>query len=111
MGLSTDPALIHFNHNGGAQALNLAYLWGARRFVLVGYDMGPSGRRTHFFGDHPKGLRNEAPWNLFVRAFGTIAEDCKRLGLTVVNTSPISRLRCFPRATLADALGGENVES
>jgi hypothetical protein len=86
--------------------MNLALHWGARRFVLVGYDMGPAGRRSHFFGDHPKGLRNESPWNLFVRNFGAIAEDCKRLGLEVVNTSPISRLRCFPQASLINALGG-----
>ena len=86
--------------------MNLALHWGARRFVLVGYDMGPVGKRSHFFGDHPKGLRNESPWNLFVRNFGAIAEDCKRLGLEVVNTSQVSRLRCFPRASLNDALGG-----
>lgn len=90
--------------------MNLALHWGARRFVLVGYDMGPSGRRSHFFGDHPKGLRNESPYALFTRNYGVIAEDCTRLGVEVVNTSPISRLRCFPRATLCEALGGQIVQ-
>lgn len=103
-GLSTDPAWVHYNLNSGGQAMNLAYHFGARRFVLVGYDMGPSGKRTHFFGDHPKGLRNDSLWPHFVRAFGVIADDCRRLGLEVVNTSPISRLRCFPQATLEQTL-------
>lgn len=84
--------------------MNLALHWGARRFVLVGYDMGPVAKRTHFFGDHPKGLRNDSPWPVFMRNFGVIAEDCKRLSLEVVNTSAISRLDCFPRASLLDAL-------
>jgi hypothetical protein len=101
-GLSTEPGLIHYNSNSGAQAMNLALHWGARRFVLVGYDMGPRGKRSHFFGDHPKGLRNESPWSQFVRNFGTIASDCKRLGLDVINTSPISHLRCFPVASLKE---------
>ena len=106
-GLCEDPAIIHYNLNGGAQALNLAYHWGARRFVLVGYDMGPVAGRGHFFGDHPAPLRNASPWEQMVRTFGVIAEDCRRLGLEVVNTSSTSRLRCFPRATLNDALGGD----
>lgn len=103
-GLSTTPRLIYFNSNSGAQAMNLAYHWGARRFVLVGYDMGGK----HFFGDHPAGLlqTSDRMYGGFIKAFGAIAEDCKRLGLEVVNTSPVSRLRCFPTASLSAALGG-----
>jgi hypothetical protein len=99
-GLSTDPELIHFNYNGGAQAMNLALHAGARRFVLVGYDMGGD----HFFGHHPKPLRNDTPYWSCIRAFGVIAADCERLGIDVVNTSPVSRLHCFRRAPLAEAL-------
>lgn len=100
-GLSNDGDRINHNSNGGAQAMNLAYHWGARRFVLVGYDMG--GR--HFFGDHPPALRNNSPYHAFIKAFGVIAGDCKRLGLEVVNTSSISRLPYFPRTSLSSTLG------
>jgi len=58
-GLGSDR--LHFNSNSGAQAINLAYLLGANskgsRIILLGYDMGATGN-THWFGDHPKGLRN-----------------------------------------------------
>lgn len=100
-GLSADPALIHFNYNGGAQAMNLALHAGARRFVLVGYDMGGA----HFFGQHPKPLKNNTPYSSCIRAFGVIAADCKRFGVEVVNTSPVSKLQCFKTSDLATALG------
>lgn len=103
-GLCTTPGRIYFNSNSGAQAMNLAYHWGARRFVLVGYDMGG----PHFFGDHPPELlqTSDRMYGGFIKAFGVIAEDCRRLGLEVVNTSPISRLRCFQSASLSSVLGG-----
>lgn len=66
--------------------------------------MGPVGGKSHFFGDHPKGLRNHSPYPSFIRNFGMIARDCQRLGLEVVNASPVSQLDCFPRVALREAL-------
>ena len=103
-GLSTTPGLIHFNSNSGAQALNLAVLWGAKRLLLVGFDGGLVGGKDHFFGSHPKSLRNNSPYPTFVRNFESIAADCKRLGVAVVNTSVGSHIKAFPKLPLADAL-------
>ena len=38
-GFSFDPACIHYGSNSGFQAVNLAILFGAKRIVLVGFDM------------------------------------------------------------------------
>jgi hypothetical protein len=54
---STNPAVIHYGNNSGFQAVNFALLSGARRVVMVGFDM----KGTHFFGDHPKGLKRGDP--------------------------------------------------
>jgi hypothetical protein len=41
-------------HELGYQAVNLAYLLGAERVVLLGYSMKPlPDGRMHWFGDHP----------------------------------------------------------
>lgn len=103
-GLSEDPRLIYFNANSGAQAMNLAMHMGARRFVLVGYDMGAVGGMDHFFGSHPEEIERPTPYDGLLKNFAIIARDCKRLGLSVVNTSQASRLTCFPKADLASAL-------
>ena len=38
-GLSRTQGVIHQGKNSGYQALNLAYLLGAKRILLLGYDM------------------------------------------------------------------------
>lgn len=103
-GLSEDPRLIYFNANSGAQAMNLAMHRGARRFVLVGYDMGAVGGMEHFFGSHPEPIARPTPYDQLLRNFAVIARDCERLGLPVVNASLVSRLTCFPKSDLASAL-------
>ena len=84
--------------------MNLAVLWGAKRLVLIGFDAGPLYGKDHFFGKHPKELRNESPYASFRRNFDLVARDLKALGVSVVNTSIDSHLTCFKKATLADAL-------
>ncbi len=98
-GFSTDPAVIHYGSSSGFQAVNLAILMGARRIVLVGFDM----HGTHFFGQHPKPLRNNTSYGNFIRAFERAA---KRLppGVEIINCTPGSALGCFPKANLDDVL-------
>lgn len=103
-GLSADPALIHCNAHSGAQAINLAVHWGARRLILVGFDMAPDGRREHYFGPHPRPLRNGSPYQVFLKKYPAIAKDLQAIGAEVWNASPRSALTLFPRVTLEDAL-------
>jgi hypothetical protein len=97
---STDPAYIHHGYNSGYAALNLVLLMGARRIVLVGYDMqlGPGGRR-HFFGNHPPGLHN-GDASRFAQWFEHSASSIPA-GVTVECGTP-SALRCFKQVDLAD---------
>lgn len=82
-------------------------LWGAKRLVLVGFDMGPVKGRNHFFGDHPKPLRTDSPYASFRRNFDQIAADLKALGVSVFNASTVSHLTHFQKGTLADAFRHE----
>lgn len=84
--------------------MNLAILWGAQRVVLVGFDMGPLAGKDHFFGEHPKTLRNSSPYATFRKAFEQVAHDCRTIGVQVQNASPRSHLTAFPRVTLKEAL-------
>lgn len=103
-GFSTRRGLIFFNWNSGAQAMQLAWQLGAGRLILIGFDLGPIKGKVHWFGDHPRGLINDSPWQMFEGAFEIMATDCRKLGIEVINTSMASRLRCFPRMPLAEAL-------
>lgn len=79
--------------NSGAQAINLAVNFGARRIVLVGMDMGG----THFFGEHPKNLKTDSDFRGMVRSMSSMAADLYRYGIEVVNTSDCSDIGYWPK--------------
>jgi len=100
-GLSLNSEMIHFGSNSGYQLLNLAFLMGCSKFILVGYNMQVVDNKRHFFGDHPKGLNNSSPYNRFIQAYNTIQQPIKDL---VVNCTPNSALDCFKFSILEKEL-------
>ena len=117
-GFSTDPGFIHYGHSSGFQILNLAYHYGIREFILVGYDMkyGPGydrktknpGAGRHFFGEYPPQLLHwptVGPGGEFaglLKVFKTI--DTRQLGIKIVNCSPGTALDFFENAELKEVL-------
>lgn len=96
---------VHVNGNSGAQAVNAAVCFGARRIVLVGFDMrdGKDGR-AHWFGQHPAPLVRKQLFGEWLLKFETIARDAKQLGVEIVNATPGSALDLFPRVVLEESL-------
>lgn len=97
---------IHTGGNSGYQAINLAYLFGARRILLLGFDMklGPKGEK-HWHPDHPAPLVQSQTFGEWIRKFDALAADCKTLGVEVINCTPGSALKCFPMSTIEKELG------
>ncbi len=106
-GLSLDASAVSWGGdypvggNSGAQAINLAFHFGAKRVVLLGYDM--AGK--HWFGDHD-GLanpteRNFAHWRL---AFRRLAYDLGTQGVQLVNCTRSTTLDCAPIIPLREVL-------
>ena len=92
---------IVYGSNSGFQALNLAYALGHREALLLGFDMGhDSSEPKHFFGSHPPAVENPSPWPAMIDAFNRAAPVIKAAGMTVVNASRRTRLKCFPVETL-----------
>lgn len=107
-GLSRDGRLIHQGANGGYQACNLAYHWGARRIRLLGFDMkaGPGGKK-HFHGDHPSPMNANLPFGTWIANFQVLAKDLKSEGVEVINCTRDTDLRCFPIVPLEEVLDAE----
>jgi len=104
-GIEQDPAGLRTGRNSGAAAVNLAVHFGAKRIILIGYDMGhQSSKRSHFFGNHKFPLRDGSPFPVFIEAFKRQVNPLKQLGIEVVNCSRQTALTCFPRLPLEDAL-------
>lgn len=93
---------IHFGSNSGYQAINLAYLLGAKRIFLLGYDMThKQGTKTHWFGDHPPEF-GRGKYEAFIPFFNSLASDLSAAGVEVINCSRITKLTQFKRGTIDD---------
>lgn len=113
-GLSDDPSTLYIGGSGesnsGHQAIGLAVLKGARRIILLGYDLQLlANGRAHWFGDHPVAIRQRSNYLAYRKPFATLVEPLQARGITLLNASSHTALTCFPRVTLADVLATEAV--
>lgn len=94
--------------NSGFHSLNMAVQFGAKRIVLIGFDMHDRSG-VHWYGrNNWPGANNpsevEAGFPRFRRSFNAAALVLEKMGVEVVNASPISELKCFPKLTLEQTL-------
>ncbi len=117
-GLSSDPSLIHHGHGSGYSLVNLAYLKGAERIVLLGYDLkyandynghtqeiGSTPR--HYFGEYPSELQHwpkvQVKNGVHVELLDLYRSIAKQGLVEILNATPDSAIDCFPRVDI-DAL-------
>jgi len=101
-GIDFSPDALRTAKNSGGAAINLAVHLGATRILLLGYDMGPSKGRHHFYDVKPS--VNYSAYAAFRQLIATMVEPLAQAGIVVVNCSRRTSLTCFPRQTLAEAL-------
>lgn len=96
---------VHYGANSGYQAINLAYLFGAKKIILLGFDCkrGPKNE-SHHHGDHPGPLNKDMPIHTWRKAFPQLSADLKAEGVEVVNATRDTALECFNKIKLEVAL-------
>lgn len=104
-GISNNREVIQWNFNSGCAAINFAIHAGVKRILLLGFDMvpGPEGD-THWhqgFAPYTKPT-TKMVFKRFLRAFPHIARDAKTRGVEILNVSPNSAIKEFPRVSLKD---------
>lgn len=101
-GLTLDPAKVALGMNGVYQSINVAVHLGATRVLLLGLDMH-NKHGSHFFGHHPN--QSQPPYALCIQAFQTMVEPLQTAGVEIVNCTPGTAVKAFPRVPLVEALG------
>lgn len=87
--------------HSGFQAVNLSVQFGARKILLVGFDMAGGRRFQHEEGVARFDPRRLGEWR---EAMDAAAPQFDRLGVEVVNCSPGSALVAYRKARLEDEL-------
>ena len=104
-GLEEDPQTLAHGFNSGYAAINLAYHLGAKRIILLGFDMANDGTETHFHDGYPtRAAGNEVYTDKFLPGFKQLKSEIKPKGIHVLNASPYSKLNVFPKITIEQAL-------
>jgi hypothetical protein len=109
LGLSEDPTGLKNGDNGGYQAINLAYLFGVRRIVLLGYDLQVLNGRTHWnndcesFGETPEACDRKLQKD-FVPCFAYLVAPLRKANVEVINCTPSSALPYWPIQSLSETL-------
>ena len=114
--LSTDSSYITAHHGSSAQTMGLAYHYGIKAMLLIGFDMRFAGKidRRHY--KEPRHFHDETPlteihWPMtgpngeltgLIKEFETI--NPQRLGVSIINCTPNSAMTCFPMMDLDEAL-------
>lgn len=103
--LTDPPGTIGAGGNSGFHALNLAVQFGARRIILLGYDMSTENG-IHWHGPHKGNIGDPQPStvNGWVKHYEDNAGLIKSLGVEVINCSPGTALTCFQKRDIREVM-------
>ncbi len=99
------PTALRTGKNSGYQAINLAVKLGAKKIILLGFDLRHHGNNKHHWFGGRGPYHTVPPYHLFIPKFETMTKDLKKAGVTVINCTPESALKTFPIIPLKEALG------
>lgn len=100
IGISTNPTKVAWNNNSGAAAINVAVHFGAKRIRLLGFDMTLDKKGvSHWHGSHGNKTK-KPPFGRHLKGFPLIAREARKLGVEILNVSPISIIKEFKKVKL-----------
>jgi hypothetical protein len=110
-GISTFPSMVSWNGNSGAAAISIAANAGAKRIVLLGFDMNLSeSNHIHWHDVYQRGKittedqKKRLVFDRHLKGFEQIAKDARKRGIEILNASPTSEIKEFPKVTVKSLL-------
>jgi hypothetical protein len=110
-GISPNPNKVSWNRNSGAAAISIAANTGAKRIILVGFDMKlDDTSRQHWHDIYGRGEIKEPrrianlPFPRHLAGFQEISFDAKKRGIEIINACPDSAITQFRKTTVKELL-------
>lgn len=93
-----DPRRTHLARGGnsGHGAISVAIHFGAKRIILLGFDMKRINGQHNYHNDHKRTVPDSIYEDQYFAGFNALAEDCQGLGIEILNATPGSALPSFP---------------
>lgn len=112
-GISDNPNLVSWNGNSGAAAISIAVNAGAKRVILLGFDMKCDKENQHWhdlYGRLENAKKRDPrkpyrlPFERHLRGFEFIEKDARRRGVEILNACPDSAIRQFKKVSVKDLI-------
>jgi len=113
-GISQNPSMVCWNGNSGAAAISIAANMGAKRIILLGFDMrldNTNKQHWHDLYGRLNKIREKTkkrpvimPFDRHLRGFSQIAKDADHRGITIINASPDSAITQFKKVTVKELI-------
>jgi hypothetical protein len=106
-GISGNSKTVCWNGNSGAAAISVAAHAGAKRIILLGFDMHLDlNAKQHWHNIYkrtPDPTKLHAlPFHRHLPGFPVIAHDAKIRGIEILNCCPDSAIECFKKINITD---------
>ena len=102
--LSTAPNMVNNGNNSGYAAINLAFLLGASKIILVGFDMKVVDAQHNYHNEHTRKMKDNIYDKEYIPNFGSLVDPLAKAGIEILNATPDSALKCFPFVKLEDTI-------
>jgi hypothetical protein len=110
-GISPTPDRVYWNGNSGAAAISIAANTGAKRIVLLGFDMQIGENKMQHWHDlysrgpvDNPGRETKLPFERHKIGFKQIAIDAKKRGIELLNASPTSSIVELTKVAVKDLI-------
>ena len=105
-GIDDNRKNLCWNGSSGGAAVNLAVHLGAKRIILVGFDMRKTDGRHNFHDIYPWNAHrpDRNPYRIHIKAWPVIAAKAKFKGIKIVNTFRGSAIKEFEFMKLEEAV-------
>jgi len=106
-GISNNPRCVCWNGNSGAAAISVAANAGAKRIILLGFDMHlDEANKQHWHNIYKKQPNPEKlhalPFHRHLPGFPVIAHDARKRGIEILNACPDSAIECFKKINITE---------
>ena len=105
LGIAREPSRLVRGTNAGYGAIGIAVHLGAKRIILLGYDMkvGKDGEHN-WHKDHKRKVPAQVYKNQFMGGYLSLPAPLKERGIEVLNATPGSELEVFPKVNIEEIL-------
>ena len=104
LGIETKTNAVSWNRSSGATAISLAYHFGAKRIILLGFDMKMVNGKGNWHNDHKTARKDPSVYRRFNEVFKHIKKDADKLGVEILNATTDSAIADFKVVKLEDII-------